>query len=90
VLKETHPATSILANSGLQIRKEWSIPLLTQLQLGDRFVILDPHGNHAGYIAEKAEHWLVRHFRQYIPKRRELTIHVFNKQGNEVLRVGQC
>jgi Scramblase len=56
VLKETHPATSILANSGLVVQRQLEMMnVFLGFEEANRYISMDPQGNHVGYMAEEME-----------------------------------
>ena len=88
VLKEKHPATSILANSGLVVQRQIEMMnLFLGFEQANRYVIMDPHGNHVGYMAEHDGGFGKVVGRQMLRTHRSFTTHVFNKEQQEVLRV---
>jgi Scramblase len=88
VLKETHPATSILANSGLVVQRQVEMMnLFLGFEQANRYVIMDPHGNHVGYMAEHDGGFGKVMGRQWLRTHRAFTTHVFNREQKEVLRV---
>jgi Scramblase len=87
VLKENHPATSILANSGLVVQRQIEMMnLLLGFEQANRYIIMDPQGNHVGYMAEH-EGFGKAIGRQWLGTHRAFTTHIFNKEQKEVLRV---
>ena len=75
VLTAGHPATNILSNSAIVVTRQLElINVMVGFEQADRYVIMDPQGNHIGYMAVFSAH-------------RSLTTHVFDKHGKEVLRV---
>ena len=88
VLKETHPATSLLANSGLVVQRQIEMMnLFLGFEQANRYVIMDPHGNHVGYMAEHDGGFGKVMGRQWLRTHRAFTTHVFDRQQKEVLRV---
>lgn len=53
----------------------------------NKYVIMDPQGNHIGYMAEKELGMGNMMARQMFSTHRSFTTHVFDKHGLEVLRV---
>ena len=89
VLKERHPATSILANSGLVIQRQIEMMnLFLGFEQANRYVILDAQGNHTGYMAEHDGGIGKSLARQTFRTHRPFTAHIFDRTGKEVLRVG--
>lgn len=88
ILKETHPATSILANSGLVVQREIEMMnLVLGIEQANRYVIMDPQGNHVGYLLEHGGGFGKMMGRQWLKTHRSFTTHVFNREQEEVLRV---
>ncbi|KAI5309511.1 hypothetical protein KEM55_003089 [Ascosphaera atra] len=88
VLKETHPATSILANSGLVVQRQMEMMnVLVGFEQANKYVILDAHGNHVGYMAEQDDGIGKTMMRQIAGTHRSVVTWVFDRSGKEVLRV---
>lgn len=88
VLKETHPATSILANSGLVVQRQIEMMnIFLGFEQANRYIIMDPYGNHVGYMAEHDGGFGKVMGRQWLRTHRAFTTHVFNREQKEVLRV---
>lgn len=87
VLKETHPVMRLLDNSTLIIQRQLEMMnVLMGFEQANRYVIMDPHGNHIGYLAEQ-EHGIGNAVaRQMLKTHRSFTTHVFDKEEKEVLR----
>jgi hypothetical protein len=87
VLKETHPAMRLLDNSTLVIQRQLEMMnVLMGFEQANRYIIMDPHGNHIGYLAEQ-EHGMGNAVaRQMLKTHRSFTTHVFDKEEKEVLR----
>ncbi|KAH8731988.1 Scramblase-domain-containing protein [Phaeosphaeriaceae sp. PMI808] len=87
VLKETHPVMRLLDNSTLIIQRQLEMMnVLMGFEQANRYVIMDPHGNHIGYLAEQ-EHGIGNAMaRQMLKTHRSFTTHVFDKDEKEVLR----
>ncbi|KAL5115605.1 hypothetical protein ACEQ8H_006492 [Pleosporales sp. CAS-2024a] len=87
LLKETHPAMRLLDNSTLVIQRQLEMMnVLMGFEQANRYVIMDPHGNHVGYLAEQ-EHGVGNAVaRQMFRTHRSFTTHVFDKEEKEVLR----
>ena len=87
VLKENHPAVSILANSSIVVQRQLEMMnVLVGFEQANRYVIMDPQGNHIGYLAEQ-EHGIGNTiYRQMARTHRSFTTHVFNRDQREVLR----
>lgn len=75
VLTPGHPATNILSNSAIVVTRQLELMnVMLGFEQANRYVIMDPQGNHIGYMA-------------VFSTSRSFTTHVFEKQGKEVLRV---
>lgn len=61
--------------------------LFLGFEQANRYVIMDPHGNHVGYMAEHDGGFGKVMGRQWLGTHRAFTTHVFNKEQKEVLRV---
>jgi hypothetical protein len=87
ILKETHPVMRLLDNSTLIIQRQLEMMnVLMGFEQANRYVIMDPHGNHIGYLAEQ-EHGVGNAVaRQMFKTHRSFTTHVFDKEEKEVLR----
>ncbi|KAF1936898.1 Scramblase-domain-containing protein [Clathrospora elynae] len=87
VLKETHPAMRLLDNSSLIVQRQLEMMnVLMGFEQANRYVIMDPHGNHVGYLAEQ-EHGIGNAVaRQMFKTHRSFTTHVFDKEEKEILR----
>lgn len=53
----------------------------------NRYVIMDAHGNHVGYMAEHDGGFGKSLGRQMLRTHRAFTTHIFNTEQKEVLRV---
>ena len=92
VLKESHPAMSLLDNSSIVAHRQLGMmDVLMGFKQANRYVIMDLHGNHIGYLAEQ-EHGIGSAFtRQMFHTHRSFTTHVFDRNEREALRVcGFC
>lgn len=87
VLKETHPAMRLLDNSSLIVQRQLEMmSVLMGFEQANRYVIMDPHGNHIGYLAEQ-EHGIGNTVaRQMFKTHRSFTTHVFDRDEKEILR----
>ncbi|KAF3000061.1 hypothetical protein E8E13_000899 [Curvularia kusanoi] len=87
VLKQTHPAMRLLDNSAIVIQRQLEMMnVLMGFEQANRYVIMDPHGNHVGYLAER-DHGLGSTVkRQMFKTHRSFTTHVFDRDEKEVLR----
>ncbi|KAF1968759.1 Scramblase-domain-containing protein [Bimuria novae-zelandiae CBS 107.79] len=88
VIKETHPAMRLLEHSAIVVQRQLEMMnVLMGFEQANRYVIMDPHGNHIGYMAE-LDHGLGRAVaRQAFKTHRSFTTHIFDKQEREVLRL---
>ncbi|KAJ5647325.1 Scramblase-domain-containing protein [Penicillium lividum] len=87
VLKENHPATSILANSGLVVQRQLEMmTLMVGFEQANKYVIMDAQGNHIGYMAEQEKGMTNTISRQMFRTHRSFVTHVFDRHENEVLR----
>lgn len=88
MLNEKHPATTILANSSIIIERQLEMMnVLVGFEQANKYVILDPQGNHVGFIAEQDLGIGKTMARQIFRTHRSFTTHVFDKYEKEVLRV---
>ncbi|CAI7626940.1 unnamed protein product [Penicillium glandicola] len=87
VLKENHPAISILANSGIVVqRKLEMMNVLIGFEQANKYVIMDALGNHIGYMVEQDKGLVNTMARQWLRTHRSFVTHVFDRHENEVLR----
>ncbi|EAW14701.1 scramblase family protein [Aspergillus clavatus NRRL 1] len=87
VLKETHPATGILANSGLVVQRQLELMnVMIGFEQANKYVIMDANGNHIGYMAEQEKGITNMMARQWFRTHRSFVTHVFDRHENEVLR----
>ena len=88
ILKERHPAAKILAISAVVIQRELEMMnIMLGFEQANKYVIMDPQGNHLGYMAEQEFGMGNIMARQWFRTHRSFTTHVFDKQMKEVLRV---
>ena len=88
VLNEKHPATSILSNSSIVVTRQLELMnIMLGFEQANKYVIMDPQGNHIGYMAEMELGMGNMMARQMFSTHRSFTTHVFDKHGKEVLRV---
>ncbi|KAE9967568.1 hypothetical protein BLS_005775 [Venturia inaequalis] len=88
VLKKSHPAMAILNNSSIVIQRQLEMMnVLLGFEQANRYVIMDPQGNHIGYLAEQDHGIGSTMKRQAFKTRRSFTTHVFDKNEREVLRI---
>ncbi|KAF2106539.1 Scramblase-domain-containing protein [Lophiotrema nucula] len=87
ILKHTHPAMRLLENSAIVIQRQLEMMnVLMGFEQANRYVIMDPHGNHIGYLAEQ-DHGLGNAVaRQMFRTHRSFTTHVFDREEREILR----
>ncbi|KAI9373751.1 Scramblase-domain-containing protein [Aspergillus egyptiacus] len=87
VLKESHPAVGILANSGLVVQRQLELMnVMIGFEQANKYVILDAAGNHIGYMAEQEKGMGNMMARQWLRTHRSFVTHVFDRHENEVLR----
>ncbi|KAH0565876.1 hypothetical protein GP486_000733 [Trichoglossum hirsutum] len=87
VLRETHPAADILANSAIVIQRRLELMnVMIGFEQANRYVIMDPQGNHIGYMAEQETGIANMLARQWFRTHRSFTTYVFDKYEREVLR----
>lgn len=90
VLKSDHPARDLLAESGIVVQRQVEMMnIFLGFEQANRYVILDPHGNHIGYMAEHDGGIAKTMGRQWFRTHRAFTTHVFDRHSKEVLRVGK-
>ena len=88
VLTENHPATSILANSAIVITRQLELMnVMMGFEQANKYVVMDPQGQHIGFMAEKDLGMGNMFKRQMFSTHRSFTTHIFDKFGKEVLRV---
>ena len=88
VLNERHPATSILSNSAIVVTRQLELMnAMLGFEQANKYVIMDPQGNHIGYMAERELGMGNMMARQMFSTHRSFTCHVFDRNENEVLRV---
>lgn len=88
VLNEKHPAAHILANSAIVVQRQLELMnILAGFEQANKYVIMDPQGNHLGFIAERDLGMGNMVARQMFSTHRSFTTHVFDKFEKEVLRV---
>ncbi|KAJ5145862.1 uncharacterized protein N7515_000426 [Penicillium bovifimosum] len=87
VLKENHPATSILANSGIVIQRQLEMMnIMIGFEQANKYVIMDAQGNQIGWMAEQEKGLAGTMSRQWFNTHRSFVTHVFDRQENEILR----
>ncbi|KAL9124015.1 MAG: hypothetical protein Q9217_006614 [Psora testacea] len=87
VLNEKHPATSILANSAIVVTRQLELMnVMMGFEQANKYVIMDPQGQHIGFMAEMDLGMGNMFKRQMFNTHRSFTTHVFDRFGKEVLR----
>lgn len=88
ILKDDHPSVAILSNSSIVVQRQLEMMnVMLGFEQANKYVIMDPQGNHIGYLAEQ-EHGLGKTVaRQVFRTSRSFTTHVFDRNEKEVLRV---
>lgn len=87
VLNESHPAAALLSHSSLVVTRQVEMMnILMGFEQANRYVIMDPQGNHVGYMAERDLGMGSMMARQAFSTHRSFTTHVFDKHQKEVLR----
>jgi hypothetical protein len=81
------PAMRLLDNSTLIVQRQLEMMnVLMGFEQANRYVIMDPSGNHIGYLAEQ-EHGIGNAVaRQMFKTHRSFTTHVFDREEKEILR----
>ena len=88
ILNERHPATKILANSAIVVQRQLEMMnIMLGFEQANRYTIMDPQGNHLGYMAEQELGMGNMMARQWFRTHRSFTTHVFDREMKEVLRV---
>jgi hypothetical protein len=64
-----------------------AIPLIQGFEQCNRYVIMNPKGEHVGYLAEEAGSVGTAVRRQFLHTHRSFKAHVLDKEGNEILYV---
>ena len=91
VLNERHPAAKILANSAVVVQRQLEMMnIMLGFEQAKKYLIMDPNGNHLGYMAEQEFGMGNMMARQTFRTHRSFTTHVFDKHEKEVLRVSYC
>lgn len=87
VLKANHPSTSLLEQSGIVVQRQIEMMnVFLGFEQANRYVIMDPQGNHIGYMAEHDGGIAKTMGRQWFRTHRSFMVHVFGRDGQEVLR----
>lgn len=80
VLNERHPAATILANSGIVVQRQLELMnVMIGFEQANKYVILDPQGNHIGFIAEQDNSMGRTMARQMFSTHRSFTTHVLRR-----------
>lgn len=89
-LKEKHPASKILSTSAIVVQRQLEIMnLVIGFEQANKYTIMDPQGNHLGFMAERDLGTGNMVARQMFKTHRSFETNVFDKHGREVLRVSQ-
>lgn len=77
----------LLDNSAIVVQRQLEMMnVLMGFEQANRYIIMDPHGNHIGYLAEQ-DHGIGSALkRQMFRTHRSFTTHVFDREEREVLR----
>lgn len=87
LLQADHPAAGILTQPGLVVQRHREMTgVVSRLEQVNKYVILDPCGNHIGYMAEHDGVFQKLSPGQWFRTHRAFTTHVFDKHLQEVLR----
>ncbi|KAI9686757.1 MAG: hypothetical protein M1822_002816 [Bathelium mastoideum] len=87
IIKERHPASSLLANSSIVVQRQLEMMnVLVGFEQANRYIIMDAAGNHIGYLAEQEHGVGSTIYRQVAKTHRSFTTHVFDREEKEVLR----
>lgn len=87
VLNDSHPATDLLSHSSLVVTRQIEMMnIMIGFEQANRYTIMDPQGNHVGYIAERDHGMGSAMARQMFSTHRSFTTHVFDRHQKEVLR----
>lgn len=87
ILKEGHPSTALLEQSGIVVQRQIEMMnVFLGFEQANRYVIMDPQGNHIGYMAEHDGGIAKTMGRQWFRTHRSFMVHVFGRDGQEVLR----
>ncbi|KAK5081100.1 hypothetical protein LTR70_008607 [Exophiala xenobiotica] len=87
ILKTDHPSTSLLEQSGIVVQRQIEMMnVFLGFEQANRYVIMDPQGNHIGYMAEHDGGIAKTMGRQWFRTHRSFMVHVFGRDGQEVLR----
>lgn len=87
ILRTNHPSTSLLEQSGIVVQRQLEMMnVFLGFEQANRYVIMDPQGNHIGYMAEHDGGIAKTMGRQWFRTHRSFMVHVFGRDGQEVLR----
>ncbi|KAI9791613.1 MAG: hypothetical protein M1816_003699 [Peltula sp. TS41687] len=87
VLKESHPAARLLANSSIVVQRQLELMnVMIGFEQANKYVIMDPQGNLIGYMAEREQGLRNTMTRQLFRAHRSFTTHVFDRNEVEILR----
>lgn len=87
ILKSNHPSTALLEQSGIVVQRQIEMMnIFLGFEQANRYVIMDPHGNHIGYMAEHDGGIAKTMGRQWFRTHRSFMVHVFGRDGQEILR----
>ncbi|MCJ1224633.1 hypothetical protein MMC12_001278 [Toensbergia leucococca] len=88
LLNERHPAASILSNSAIVVQRQLELMnVMLGFEQANKYLILNPQGEHIGYIAERDLGMGNMMTRQMFRTHRSFVSHVFDKNEKEVLRI---
>lgn len=87
ILKMNHPSTALLEQSGIVVQRQIEmLNVFLGFEQANRYIIMDPQGNHIGYMAEHDGGIAKSMGRQWFRTHRAFMVHVFGRDGKEVLR----
>ena len=87
ILTSDHPAADILTQSGIVVQRQIEMMnIFLGFEQANRYVILDPQGNHIGYMTEHNGGLGHSMKRQFFTTHRAFTTHIFDRSSREVLR----
>ena len=87
VLRSNHPAADLLTQPALVVQRQLEMMnLLIGFEQANKYVILDPQGNHLGYMAEHDGGIGHSMKRQFFNTHRAFTTHIFDRNSREILR----
>jgi len=87
ILKTNHPSTALLEQSGIVVQRQIEMMnVFLGFEQANRYVIMDPQGNHIGYMAEHDGGIAKTMGRQWFRTHRSFMVHVFGRDGQEILR----